>query len=208
MKESSESLLTLINDILDLSKIEAGKLDLESIDFSLHESLGNTMKALALRAHKKRLELAYQIAPDVPEMLVGDPGRLRQVVVNLVGNAIKFTEHGEVVVRVEKESQAADEVCLHFQVTDTGVGIPARRQGLIFEAFTQADSSTTRQYGGTGLGLTISSRLVALMRGRVWLESEAGQGSKFHFTVRLSVRKDPGITRTPPGRRWLITCRC
>ena len=199
VKESSESLLTLINDILDLSKIEAGKLDLESIDFSLHESLGNTMKALALRAHKKRLELAYHIAPDVPETLVGDPGRLRQVVVNLVGNAIKFTEHGEVVVRVEKESQTADEVCLHFRVTDTGVGIPRERQDLIFEAFTQADSSTTRQYGGTGLGLTISSRLVALMRGRVWVESEAGQGSTFHFTMRLSVRKDPGITRDSAG---------
>ncbi|SIO65073.1 Signal transduction histidine kinase [Singulisphaera sp. GP187] len=199
VKESSESLLTLINDILDLSKIEAGKLDLESIEFSLHESLGNTMKALALRAHKKRLELAYHIAPDVPETLVGDPGRLRQVVVNLVGNAIKFTEHGEVVVRVEKESQSADEVCLHFRVTDTGVGIPRERQDLIFEAFTQADSSTTRQYGGTGLGLTISARLVALMRGRVWVESVAGQGSTFHFTLRLSVRKDPGITRDSAG---------
>ena len=199
VKESSESLLTLINDILDLSKIEAGKLDLESIDFSLHESLGNTMKALALRAHKKRLELAFHVAPDVPETLVGDPGRLRQVVVNLVGNAIKFTEHGEVVVRVEKKSQTADEVCLHFRVTDTGVGIPRERQALIFEAFTQADSSTTRQYGGTGLGLTISSRLVALMGGRVWVESEAGKGSTFHFTARLSVRKDPGVTRDPAG---------
>ncbi|AGA31441.1 response regulator [Singulisphaera acidiphila] len=199
VKESSESLLTLINDILDLSKIEAGKLDLESIDFSLHESLGNTMKALALRAHKKRLELAYHIAPDVPETLVGDPGRLRQIVVNLVGNAIKFTEHGEVVVHVEKESQTADEVCLHFRVTDTGVGIPRERQDLIFDAFIQADSSTTRQYGGTGLGLTISSRLIALMRGRVWVESEAGQGSTFHFTMRLGVRKAPGITRDSAG---------
>jgi signal transduction histidine kinase/DNA-binding response OmpR family regulator/HPt (histidine-containing phosphotransfer) domain-containing protein len=199
VKESSESLLTLINDILDLSKIEAGKLDLEAIDFSLHESLGNTMKALALRAHKKRLELAFHVAPDVPETLVGDPGRLRQVVVNLVGNAIKFTEHGEVVVRVEKESQTADEVCLHFRVTDTGVGIPRERQDLIFEAFTQADSSTTRHYGGTGLGLTISSSLVALMRGRVWVESEAGRGSTFHFTVRLGVQKDPGITRDSAG---------
>ncbi len=199
MKESSESLLTLINDILDLSKIEAGKLDLEMIDFSLHESLGNTMKALGLRAHKKRLELACHIAPDVPEMLVGDPGRLRQVVVNLVGNAIKFTEHGEVVVHVQRESQTADEVCLHFRVTDTGVGIPRERQALIFEAFTQADSSTTRQYGGTGLGLTISSMLVALMRGRVWVESEAGHGSTFHFTARLGVRRDPGITQASAG---------
>ena len=194
VKESSESLLTLINDILDLSKIEAGKLDLEAIDFSLHESLGNTMKALALRAHKKGLELAFHVAPDVPEMLVGDPGRLRQIVVNLVGNAIKFTEQGEVVVYVERESQTADEVCLHFRVTDTGVGIPRERQDLIFEAFTQADSSTTRQYGGTGLGLTISSRLVAMMRGRIWVQSKPGHGSTFHFTARLGVPKDPGIT--------------
>ena len=185
------ALMIVINDILDLSKIEAGKLDLEAIDFSLHEALGNTMKALALRAHKKQLELACHIAPDVPEALVGDPGRLRQVVVNLVGNAIKFTESGEVLVDVEKESQSQDEVCLHFRVTDTGVGIPRERQAVIFEAFTQADSSTTRQYGGTGLGLTISSKLVALMRGRIWVESEVGRGSTFHFTVRLGVQKSP-----------------
>ncbi|MBV8269486.1 MAG: response regulator, partial [Planctomycetaceae bacterium] len=190
VKESADSLLTLINDILDLSKIEAGRLDLEAIDFSLHESLGNTVKALALRAHKKQLELACHIASDVPEALVGDPGRLRQVVVNLVGNAIKFTESGEVIVSVEKESQARDEVCLHLRVADTGVGIPRERQGLIFEAFTQADSSTTRQYGGTGLGLTISSKLVAMMGGRIWVESEVGRGSTFHFTVRLGVRRN------------------
>jgi signal transduction histidine kinase/CheY-like chemotaxis protein/HPt (histidine-containing phosphotransfer) domain-containing protein len=190
VRESAESLLTLINDILDFSKIEAGKLDLEAIDFSLHESLGNTMKALALRAHKKQLELACSIAPDVPEALVGDPGRLRQVVVNLVGNAIKFTESGEVIVHVEKESQTADEVCLHFRVSDTGVGIPRERQGQVFEAFTQADSSTTRHYGGTGLGLTISSKLVALMGGRIWVESEVGRGSTFHYIVRLGVPKN------------------
>jgi signal transduction histidine kinase/DNA-binding response OmpR family regulator/HPt (histidine-containing phosphotransfer) domain-containing protein len=191
VRESAESLLKLINDILDFSKIEAGKLDFEVIDFSLHESLGNTMKALAMRAHKKQLELACHIASNVPEALVGDPGRLRQVVVNLVGNAIKFTESGEVVVHVEKESQTQNEVCLHFRVTDTGVGIPRERQGPIFEAFTQADSSTTREYGGTGLGLTISSKLVALMGGRIWVESEVGRGSTFHFTVRLGVQKNP-----------------
>jgi signal transduction histidine kinase/CheY-like chemotaxis protein/HPt (histidine-containing phosphotransfer) domain-containing protein len=190
VRESAESLLTLINDILDFSKIEAGKLDLEAIDFSLHESLGNTMKALALRAHKKQLELACHIAPDVPEALVGDPGRLRQVVVNLVGNAIKFTESGEVIVHVEKESETPDEVGLHFRVTDTGVGIPRERQGLVFEAFAQADSSTTREYGGTGLGLTISSRLVALMGGRIWVESEVGRGSTFHYVVRLGMQKN------------------
>ncbi|MGO9815724.1 MAG: response regulator [Isosphaeraceae bacterium] len=191
VKESADALLIVINDILDLSKIEAGRLDLEAIDFSLHEALGNTMKVLAVRAHKKHLELACHIAPDVPEALVGDPGRLRQVVVNLVGNAIKFTESGEVVVHVEKESQSQDEVCLHCRVTDTGIGIPLERQALIFEAFTQADNSTTRQYGGTGLGLTISSDLVALMRGRIWLESEVGRGSTFHFTVWLGVQKSP-----------------
>ena len=191
VKESADALMIVINDILDLSKIEAGRLDLEAIDFSLHEALGNTMKTLALRAHKKHLELACHIAPDVPEALVGDPGRLRQIVVNLVGNAIKFTESGEVVVDVQKEEQSQDEVCLHCRVTDTGIGIPAERQAVIFEAFTQADSSTTRQYGGTGLGLTISSNLVALMRGRIWLESKVGRGSTFHFTVWLGVQESP-----------------
>jgi|SRR5579863_1186754 len=194
VKDSAESLLRLINDILDFSKIEAGKFDLDAVDFSLRESLGDTVKTLALRAHKKGLELACHIPADVPDALVGDPGRLCQIIVNLVGNAIKFTEQGEVVVRVEnvsREESALDgghDCRLHFTVTDTGIGIPAAKQKLIFEAFTQADSSTTRQYGGTGLGLTISSKLVAMMGGRIWVESEAGKGSVFHFTACLPLQ--------------------
>ncbi|HEV8716731.1 MAG TPA: response regulator [Candidatus Binatia bacterium] len=187
VKDSADSLLRLINDILDFSKIEAGKLDLEPIDFSLHDSLEDTMKTLAVRAHKKGLELACHIPPGVPDSLVGDPGRLRQLVVNLSGNAIKFTEQGEVVVDVAVESQTGEEICLHFAVKDTGIGIPPEKQRVIFEAFSQADSSTTRKYGGTGLGLAISTQLVALMGGRIWVESEVGKGSTFHFTARLGL---------------------
>jgi signal transduction histidine kinase/ActR/RegA family two-component response regulator len=183
---SSNSLLSLLNDILDFSKIEAQKLDLESIDFNLRESLEDDVKALRFRAQQKQLALACQILPDVPEHLRGDPGRLRQLIVNLVGNAIKFTAAGEVTVRVENASCAATaEAELHFAVTDTGIGIPPEKQRGIFEAFTQADSSMTRKYGGTGLGLAISARLVALMGGRIWVESEPGRGSTFHFTARF-----------------------
>ena len=186
--EAGDSLMTVINDILDFSKIEAGKLDLESIIFSLRERVGDVLKSLALRAHGKGLELACRIRPDVPDALLGDPSRLRQIVTNLVGNAIKFTEQGEVVVEVKCDSQTADEVVLHFTVSDTGIGIPEEKLGQIFEAFTQADASTTRRHGGTGLGLAICSRLVGLMGGRIWAESAMGEGSKFHFTVacRLS----------------------
>jgi signal transduction histidine kinase/CheY-like chemotaxis protein len=183
---SSNSLLSLLNDILDFSKIEAQKLDLESIDFNLRESLEDDVKALRFRAQQKQLALACQILPDVPDRLRGDPGRLRQLIVNLVGNAIKFTDEGEVTVRVENESSAATaEAELHFAVTDTGIGIPPEKQQGVFEAFTQADSSMTRKYGGTGLGLAISARLVALMGGRIWVESAPGRGSTFHFTVRF-----------------------
>jgi two-component system sensor histidine kinase/response regulator len=185
VKDSAESLLRLINDILDFSKIEAGKLELESVDFALRESLESTIKTLAIRAHRKGLELACHIPPDVPDALTGDPGRLCQIVVNLAGNAIKFTERGEVVVRVETESRTPEDALLHFTVTDTGIGIAPEKRHLIFEAFTQADSSTTRTFGGTGLGLSISSQLVALMGGRIWVESEVGKGSVFHFTARL-----------------------
>jgi signal transduction histidine kinase len=167
VKTSADSLLSLLNDILDFSKIEAGKLDLEAIDFAFRDSLDTTMKALSIRAHQKNLELACQILPDVPEMLVGDPTRLRQVVVNLVGNAIKFTAKGEVVVRAERVEETATEVLLHIAVHDTGPGIPAEKQKAIFEAFTQADSSMTRTHGGTGLGLTISTRLAQLMGGKI-----------------------------------------
>jgi PAS domain S-box-containing protein len=189
VKTSAESLLAVINDVLDFSKIEAGRLDLNAIDFSLRDCLGDTMKALALRAQQKGLELTPHISPKVPDGLNGDPGRLRQIVINLVGNAIKFTEQGEVGAGVElgeaSGEPGAGEIELHFTVRDTGIGIPADKQQLIFGAFAQADPSTTRRFGGTGLGLTISSRLVEMMGGRIWVESEVGVGSTFHFTARL-----------------------
>ena len=186
VKSSSESLLSVINDILDFSKVESGKLDLEMIAFNLYDCVGETMKTLALRAHQKGLELAYDADPEVPSQLVGDPGRLRQILINLIGNAIKFTQHGEVLVTIERLSQDARGVELHFKVKDTGIGIPPEKQGLLFKAFSQADSSTTRKYGGTGLGLAISTRLVELMGGKMWLESSAGQGSTFHFSARFA----------------------
>ncbi len=197
VKLSADSLLSLLNDILDLSKIEAGHLDFDVIDFRLRDGLGDTMKMLSLRAHQKDLELVYRIQPEVPDVLVGDPTRLRQVVVNLVGNAIKFTSRGEVVLQIDLESQTEQEVLLHFSVADTGVGIPVEKQRVIFEAFAQADGSMTRKYGGTGLGLAISTRLVEMMGGRIWVESEPGQGSRFHFTTRLGVSKEQAIKRTP-----------
>ena len=189
VKLSAESLLSIINDILDFSKIEAGKLDMESIPFEMRESLGETMKALNHRAHQKGLELIYEVQPDVPEALVGDPGRIRQIIVNLVGNSIKFTERGEIFVSVEKESETPDFVRLHFAIKDTGMGIPATKQSKIFEAFSQADDSMARVYGGTGLGLTICTRLVGMMDGRIWVESELGKGSTFHFLISLTVQQ-------------------
>ena len=196
-KLSADSLLTLINDILDYSKIEAGKLEVDAIDFNLGDSLGDTMKTLSLRAHQKGLELAFEIGPEVPDGVVGDPGRLRQIIVNLIGNAIKFTEQGEVVLHVEMESRTEGDIRLHFIVADTGIGIPAEKQTAIFEAFNQADGSMTRKYGGTGLGLTISSRLVQLMGGRIWVDSEPGKGSHFHFTVQFGLQKAPSRTIVP-----------
>jgi signal transduction histidine kinase/DNA-binding response OmpR family regulator len=182
-KTSADVLLTIINDILDFSKIEAGKLELDLIEFNLRDSLEETMKMFASRADLKRLELACDMQPGLPEVLIGDPTRLRQVITNLLGNAIKFTEKGEVIVRVENEAQYEDRACVHFSVVDTGIGIPADKQRLIFDAFTQVDTSTVRRYGGTGLGLSISSRLVEMMGGRIWVVSEVGKGSTFHFTV-------------------------
>jgi len=191
VKESADTLLTLMNDILDFSKIEAGKLSLDICEFDLQDTLSNTMRALAARADEKGLELTWQTLPDLPARLVGDPGRLRQILLNLVGNGIKFTERGEVDLRVEIESQGEDWTILQFCVTDTGIGIPRVKQQRIFGAFMQADSSTTRKYGGTGLGLAISSRLVKLMEGRIWLESESNKGSRFHFTAKFAVVKGP-----------------
>jgi PAS domain S-box-containing protein len=187
VKSSADSLLTLINDILDFSKIEAGKLDLESMDFPLRQSLGETMKTLGFRAHEKGLELAWRVEDAVPEYITGDLHRLRQVLVNLIGNAVKFTEHGEVVVVVTLETQSAEAVHLHFTVKDTGIGIPPEKQDVVFDAFTQADGSTTRKYGGTGLGLAITTQIVQLMSGKIWLESEVGRGSTFHFTAPFGI---------------------
>lgn len=185
---SAESLLSIINDVLDFSKIEAGKLEIESIPFDFRESLGETMKALAVRADQKGLELVYEVEPGVPEALLGDPGRIRQVLVNLVGNAIKFTERGEILVSVTEEEGRAESSLLHLRVQDTGVGIPADQQKRIFEAFSQADGSMARRFGGTGLGLTICARLAELMGGRIWVESEAGKGSTFHVTLRQAAQ--------------------
>src|SRR6185436_19249678 len=180
---SADALLLVINDILDFSKIEAGKLELYESDFGLRDMLADTVKTLALRADQKGLELICHVLPNVPDALSGDAGRLRQIMVNLLGNAIKFTQTGEIIVRAALEQTTDQTVRLHFSVVDTGIGISADNQDLIFQAFAQADGSTTRLYGGTGLGLTISSRLVQLMGGQIWVESELGQGSTFHFTA-------------------------
>ncbi len=196
VKESGEALTALINDILDFSKIEAGKLDLDNAPFDLRETLGDTMKSLAVRAHHKGLELAFRIQPELPEWLTGDAGRLRQIILNLVGNAIKFTDEGEVVLEVSTDSITEQEAELHLTVSDTGVGIPPEICERIFEAFEQADSSTTRRFGGTGLGLTICSRLVKLMGGSIWVQSEVGRGSIFHVLVPMPVASEDQ-TRPP-----------
>ena len=187
VKNAAHSLLELLNDILDFSKIEAGKLEFRSRDFPVCESLSAAVKRLALKAHEKGLELAFHLSPDVPEMMIGDAGRLQQVLVNLLGNAIKFTERGEVVVNVEAEEKTEEEALLHVSVRDTGIGIPLEKQTSIFNAFMQVDASTTRRYGGTGLGLAICSQLVRMMQGRIWVESVPHEGSTFHFTARLKI---------------------
>ena len=190
-KESANVLLELLNQILDLSRMEAGKFQLESTPFNLRATMGQTLKILEMRAHEKGLQLACTVADDVPDGLVGDPMRLRQVLMNLVGNAVKFTQQGKVNVRIEVLSRSAEDVQLKFLVEDTGIGISAEDQERIFVPFTQAETSTSRIYGGTGLGLTIASNLVELMGGRIWVESRLGQGSKFHFTVRLGIASAP-----------------
>ena len=203
-RASADLLLRVINDILDFSKIEAGRLDLEPTAFSLRESLGETIKAFGPRAHRKELELALHVRPDTPDGVVGDAMRLGQVLTNLLGNAIKFTDRGEVVLKVGVESVTEGQVCLHFAVTDTGPGIPPDKQRLIFGAFAQADSSMARRFGGTGLGLAISARLVELMGGRIWVESEVGKGSTFHFTACFGVQHEAVATQKAradrPGR--------
>jgi two-component system sensor histidine kinase/response regulator len=200
VKLSGDALLTVINDILDFSKIEAGKIDLEAVDFNLRDTLEATLKTLALRAHEKGLELLCEIAPEVPEAVNGDSSRLRQIIVNLVGNAIKFTDQGEVALRVSIAGEEGKDRIVRFCVSDTGIGIPVEKQNLIFDPFAQADTSTTRKYGGTGLGLTISARLVAMMGGRIWVQSQPEKGSQFYFTTKLkSSEKKPEIgTIAPP----------
>ena len=187
VKLSADSLLTVINDILDFSKIEAGKTDLEEADFDLRESLDATMRTLALRADEKGVELLCEVDPEIPHIVRADSNRLRQIIFNLIGNAIKFTHDGEVALKVEKEKDGEGDSLFHFIISDTGIGIPQDKLDAIFQPFAQADSSTTRRYGGTGLGLSISMRLVHMMGGKIWLESEVGKGSKFNFTVRLKI---------------------
>jgi len=191
VKSSGESLLTIIDDILDFSKIDVGMLTLDVIPFDLSACLAATLKTLATRAHRKGLELTSDIRPGVPATVLGDPSRLRQIVTNLVGNAIKFTQHGGVVLAVEAETQTDNAAILRFSVSDTGIGIPLEQQEAVFKPFVQADGSTSRKYGGTGLGLAIATNLVALMGGRIWLESETGKGSTFHFTASFGLQQTP-----------------
>ncbi|WP_437936619.1 response regulator [Sorangium sp. So ce341] len=231
VKISADALLAIINDVLDFSKIEAGKLEIEPVVFDPSEIIGDAVKTLALRAHEKRLELAYDVGPDVPEALVGDPLRLRQVLVNLVSNAVKFTDAGEIVVRAEVDARApltpeeeasadrqsapslyagealGDNVVLHVRVIDTGIGIAPDKQQLVFDAFAQADGSTTRKYGGTGLGLTICARLVEMMGGKIWIESELGKGSTFHFTLQLRALEGAARSRRLQMPRDLLGTR-
>ncbi len=206
VKSSADSLLTILNDVLDFSKIESRQLELEAIPFSLRDHLADIIKPLALRAEQKRLEVVCHVLPDVPSVLLGDPGRLRQVLLNLVGNAIKFTERGQILVQVERAAQAADAavagntIALQFFVSDSGIGIPQDKLQEIFQPFRQADGSTTRRFGGTGLGLAISSTLVGLMGGRIWVESTPEEGSTFHFTARLGLTNArPAAIQATPG---------
>jgi signal transduction histidine kinase len=191
VQASAASLLQVINDILDLSKIEAGRLSVDSLAFHLRDRLTESLKVLSLKAQEKGLAFTSDVAPDVPDGVVGDWPRMHQILTNLVGNAIKFTERGRVAVRLDLMEKTLTNVSLHFTVADTGVGIPPDRQSAIFEAFTQADGSTTRRYGGTGLGLTISRTLADMMGGRIWVESEPGRGATFHFTARVDLDESP-----------------
>ena len=208
VKQSAEGLLDIINDILDYSSIEAGRTDLDPVDFSLSDCVGNILKMLAFRARRKGVELACRIHHGVPDAVVGDPGRLRQILVNLVGNAIKFTEAGQVVVRVEVQARKGGQASLHFAVSDTGIGIPSEKLQTIFAPFEQSDGSTRRVYGGTGLGLAICRRLVAIMDGAIWVESTPGVGSMFHFTARFGLRTDaPELPSTGTQRSHANTAR-
>ena len=213
VESSADSLLTIINDILDFSKMEAGKLSLDPVEFNLRGSMDDTMRLFASRAQQKKIRLDYSVAADVPARLIGDPGRWRQIVVNLVGNAIKFTERGEVVVRVELGADNSEGDIVHVSVADTGIGIQADQHAAIFDSFAQADASTTRKFGGTGLGLSIASQLTRLMGGRIWVESRLGVGSTFHVEIpfqllpqdeSLVMPNAAGQTGSPSGRAAAI----
>ncbi len=197
VNQSAEALMRLLNDILDVSKIEAGKMELELRPFDLHEVVIDTVRMLGAAATRKRIELVCRIAPDVPHGAIGDAGRVRQIIINLIGNALKFTEEGEIFVQVSVERRTSDWMEIHFMIRDTGIGIPREKQQRIFESFAQADASTTRRFGGTGLGLAISTQLAELMEGRVWLESEAGEGSTFHFTARFALAREDATSLSP-----------
>ncbi len=188
-KEAADNLLSLLNDILDISRVEAGKVILESVEFDLWRLVDSVTKGLSVLAHKKNIQLRCSLSDDVPKNVAGDPTRLRQIIINLVNNAIKFTHEGSVDIKVESANVDAEDVRLTFAVVDTGIGIPQDKQEGIFEIFTQADTSTTRKFGGTGLGLAICKRLVEMMNGRIWIDSQEGVGSKFFFTVQLKVKQ-------------------
>jgi signal transduction histidine kinase/DNA-binding response OmpR family regulator/HPt (histidine-containing phosphotransfer) domain-containing protein len=200
VQESAEALLALINNILDFSKIEAGKLDIEQIEFGLRDTIAGILKSLAVTAHKRGLEIVLRVDPAVPDRVIGDPTRLRQILVNLVGNAVKFTEHGDVVVKVTVESREADTALLHLSVSDTGIGIPADKREGVFRPFEQVDSSRARKYGGTGLGLAICIKLVELIGGRIWFEDNPAGGTTFHATGRVGVAKEQPLIDGRPGR--------
>jgi PAS domain S-box-containing protein len=201
IKTSADSLLGIVNDVLDFSRIEAKRLELECVSFDLEELLAATVQPMAVRAAQKGLRLNWHLGPNIPRTLTGDPARLRQITLNLAGNAVKFTERGEVSLLAEVASETPGEAVLQFTVIDTGVGIPADQQKIIFEPFSQADGSSTRRFGGTGLGLTICSRLVKMMGGRIWVESEPGRGSKFHFTARFGLASEPAEVNLPSRDR-------
>jgi CheY-like chemotaxis protein len=194
-RRAGGNLLNLINDILDLSKVEVGHLELESTDFDLSDLVEKAIEILAMRANEKGLELACHLAPDVPCAVIGDPNRLHQILINLISNAIKFTDNGSVTVQVMQDPENHTPGAIHFSISDTGIGIPSDKLAVIFESFTQAHASTTRKYGGTGLGLTISRQLAQLMNGRIWVESTLGKGSTFHCCVQLAVQSNPTPTR-------------
>jgi CheY-like chemotaxis protein len=205
VRASADSLLSIIDDILDFSKIEAGKLELDPVSFQLRASIEETVR-VSMRAQQKGLKLTWDISPETPDALVGDLGRLRQILINLLGNAIKFTPQGEIALRIMLDPAWFDDVLLRFTVADTGIGIPQQKQKSIFEAFSQADGSTTRNYGGTGLGLAICAKLVEMMSGRIWVEGQPGQGSAFHFTARFQLQQ--GFRALAPIPRVAVVPGC